>query len=136
MKSIKWESHYTGIDTAQIKRLYLQRDSKTKRLTFARLSIGKRMIGIFLGRQNYAGGIVKGGFQLFTNGFHFGIGRGPIGYLKSYKNFTVKYSGSMVDPYHTVSIILFKQMVIGMKSPKWLVKYKEKKASEEMWKWG
>lgn len=115
----KWEAHYTGIETAE-KRigklvLYVQRDRKTKRLEFARLSAFRRMLGIHIGSQNYGRLEASGGFQLFTTQFHFGVAskrsRG-----KSLKRV---YSGSMVEPYAAVTFLVGR-VVFGARLPKWI----------------
>ena len=71
---VVWEPHYTGLDTAQLGPLYLQRDSKTRRIRFARVSFGHRLgfatLGVFLGYTNMIGGR---GFEVFTSDLHFGV---------------------------------------------------------------
>jgi hypothetical protein len=38
--TMKWERHYAGIDVHKGRFWYLQRDSKTKRLSYARVDLG------------------------------------------------------------------------------------------------
>ena len=99
MKKQDWKGHYTGSDTKEIEiakhvHIYMQRNTKTKKLTLIRFNIRYFHIGAFIGRQNYGSTIVLGGFQLFTNKTCFGIGRAP-----EYKTKVVNYSGSIAKPY-------------------------------------
>lgn len=82
---MEWEPHYTGIETVSLTsarhlrrtvNLYLQRDAKTKRLTFARLSYvvfdkngdckRSRMLGAFLDRTNFLERLGWGGWELWS----------------------------------------------------------------------
>lgn len=140
MKDTNWMGHYTGIDTREIEflgrlfDLYLQRDTKTKKLSFARFSINIQRIkffhhiGIFIGHQNHCNYNVSGGVQLFTNLFHIGIGK-PVG--SNPKWLRVEYSGSMVDPHCHVSFIFFGRLNFGCDTPKRFQKMKRRQAEKE-----
>lgn len=138
----KWEGHYTGIDVLDLQHWkvihpYFQRDLKTKQMQFVRICFSapwKRhwlTLGLFIGRQNYARSYVKGGFQIFTDHFTFGIGS-PKNWPSYRKPLIIDYSGSMVDPYYHVSFILFNRFVFGFDTPKW---FKNWKHEQDMKRW-
>ena len=128
----KFKTHYTGIEIAHINfpkgDLYMQRDLRTKKPKFARLSIGKKMIGIFIGKCNYLRGY---GIELFTNKLHFGFARNKFGwdYDTKYGLMEVQYSGSMNEPYTSVTVRLG-IIYYGQRTPEWLKKLKEKERDE------
>ena len=125
----EWKHHYTGIDLCE-KRwgkldLYLQRDSHDKRLRFARLSIPRHMVGVFIGRGNYVKGV--GGWELFTSNHHIGWSK-PI--LRE-QFCRVEYSGSNMDPYNSFTVRLG-GFGCGARSPKWLIARKRRQWEKEM----
>jgi hypothetical protein len=136
MMKTQWEGHYTGIETMDIELfgrlfdLYLQRNTKSKELEFARVSLVIhrirvfKHIGIFIGRQNYGKMLVNGGFQLFTNSFHLGFGK-PNKYGQPAR-IKIEYSGSMVKPYEHISIALFGRINFGFDCPEWLKRMKRR----------
>lgn len=82
---MKWETHYIGGDSVSLTsatrlrrkfNLYLQRDTKTRRLTFVRLSYvvfdkaggckHSRMLGAFLDRTNYLERLGYGGWETWS----------------------------------------------------------------------
>lgn len=76
----KWEPHYSGIDVASSQtrwtEVYLQRDSRSKRLRYARVGIGRWWMCLFIGRLNFlALGEAAGGFELSTRALSIGISR-------------------------------------------------------------
>lgn len=123
---ITWTRHYTGLEYAEKKLgpfdLYLSRTS-CKRM--ARLSAGRRMIGIFLGELNYAREWGRG-FELFTNNWHVGVitHRGPSRYRSHQR---VRWSGSIAEPYSSLTLRLGR-LFVGRRSPGWLKRLKERRA--------
>jgi hypothetical protein len=119
--NMEWKFHYTGIDIAEGHlgrvNLYLQRDSKDKRVRFARLSIPYHMVGVFIGRGNYVKG--SGGWELFTRNHH-------IGWSKDWTKrfYRVDWSGSRNEPWCSFTIRLGR-FGIGGRTPKWLKRRKE-----------
>lgn len=120
---MNWQGHYTGIETADTNygrfNLYMQRDSATRRMCFVRLSAFRRMIGVFIGRGNYVKG--TGGFEVFTNRWHVGWTKRTLTWGKD----KVMWSGSLADPYHTVTLRVGR-FGIGRNTPAWLKRRKEK----------
>ena len=125
----KWVGHYTGIDVLDLQHWkvlhpYFQRDRETKKLQFARVCFSLpwarhwATVWIFIGRQNYASNYVTGGYQIFTNLFHFGIGHKRRSILPR-EAFKIDYSGSRVDPYYHISYIFFNCITFGFDTPKW-----------------
>lgn len=128
----KWTPHYTGIETAEQElnvrvRLYRQRDRKTGKLRFIRLSSGRRMIGSHLGRTNYGSRLFSGGFELFTNSFSLMYGKRRPGGKES-RFFARQTSGSQVEPY-TATILAFGRIGIRFDTPEWLKRRYEKAAA-------
>jgi len=119
---MNWTHHYTGHDYAELRHgrlsLYLNRDSKSKRLTFVRLSLRHRMIGIFLGRTNYVQGF--GGFELFTSKMHVGWAR------RSFRSPLIRWSGSGVRPYSAATLHVG-GFGIGAEMPRWAQNWKSKR---------
>lgn len=130
---MKWKSNYTGIDVCEMGdrfQLYLQRNSGSKKLIFARVSVKRLMLGIHIGRQNYGSCFVRGGFQLFTNSFAFGIGRSYKS--KKQKLVTVIHSGSRIRPFANTVMILVNHIVIAWNTPRFMQVRLEKKREEEL----
>lgn len=112
MKKFIWEGHYTGIDCSENKigkyaDLYLQRDSKSKLLTFARLSFFRKMVGFKIKHYNPS-------IEFFTNDFHLGFNKRT----SMTKTLNINYSGSGVDPFYRISFLLFDIFSIGFTCPK------------------
>jgi len=126
---VNWERHYTGIETADTNygrfNLYMQRDTKARRVCFVRLSAFRRMIGVFIGRGNYVKG--TGGFEVFTNRWHVGWTKPTL----TWGNHRVMWSGSLANPYHTVTLRLGR-FGIGRTTPAWL-KLRKEKIENEKW---
>lgn len=117
---MKWERHYTGIEIAQRGQLYLQRDTKSKKLQFMRY----RWTGLFIGHTNFLGHY--SGFEFFTRRYH-------VGYAQERKwlSWGVKWSGSRVEPY-THWTLLLGRIGFGGRTPKWVQRLKHKRA-EKQW---
>jgi hypothetical protein len=120
---MNWQRHYTGIEIAEVERrrvnLYMQRDERTRRMTFARISWPKyHMVGIFIGRGNCIKGI--GGFEVFNR-------RWAIGWVReSWSNKPmVQWGGSTVDPYRRVTIRLGR-FGISRDAPMWVQRWKRR----------
>ena len=101
-----WQPHYTGIETREFRlgrvSLYLRRNKGGRAIQFARLNFGRRHFGAFLGETNYGHHFVgtrRGGFELWTDGFHLGFLPKKVGPMRK----TPNYSGSQKDPWHSVT---------------------------------
>ena len=95
---MRWESHYTGIETKQIGKtgfnLYLSRTKGRKIPDHIRLSIGKQSFGLFTRILNYGKDYGTSGYkgiEFHTNYFSFGVSYKPT--------WNVRCSGSLVEPY-------------------------------------
>lgn len=125
----KWTPHYTGIETAEQElkvriTLYRQRDRKTGKLRYIRLSSGRRMIGAHIGRTNYGSRLFAGGFELFTSGFSLMYGQ-----RKPRRRFFARITtGSQVEPY-TATVLAFGRIGIRFETPEWLKRRYEKAAA-------
>lgn len=122
-----WEHHYTGIDVKQSKHLYLQRDSTTKKVTFARFNLKKFYAGAFIGRLNNAKYSGRG-IELFTRKMHVAL------IIKDkVPTRTLHWSGSIKSPYNSFTVFIWR-FAFGMTTPKWLEQkvrhYKEKQFDE------
>ena len=118
----KWEKS-SGCEVGQVCNglLYVQRAQATKVVSFVRLSWGKNwrigtryvhtgfMLGLFKGRTNHMN---TPGYEVFGTNWH-------VAWLKKPVRGTVKYSGSSVKPYTTVSFAWWRCMV-GCSVPKWV----------------
>lgn len=120
---MQWTHHYTGIDYAEARwrgvALYLSRDSDTKRVHLARLSIPRRMLGLFRGRTNHVKG--SGGWEVFTNRHHLGWAKEPRA-----KFFRVHWSGSIAKPWEAVTLRIGR-FGIGGRTPLWLKRRQERR---------
>jgi len=120
---MNWVHHYTGHDYAEAHRgpfnIYLNRDSKSQRLTFVRVCAFRRMLGLFIGTGNYVKGI--GGWELFTNKYHLGWSK-PWGRSRVW----VEWSGSSAQPFYTFTVRVG-SFGWGRRSPKWLERWKSRR---------
>ena len=120
-----WQKHYTGISVAEVGPLYMQRDTRTGTLQFARLSaavrVGPRgawayyMLGVHLGTTNHLNH--RAGCEVFTSKGHAGFTYAP-------QPCALHYSGSACEPFTRVTLTLGR-LFVGMNSPRWLVKCKQ-----------
>ena len=91
MNAARWEWNYTGIETWHASalgfELYAQRDGRSKRIRFLRLSNGWRYrrwiapsfgLGLFLGHVNYGGVFGYGGFEGFARCGALNLGLGFV----------------------------------------------------------
>lgn len=118
---MKWERHYTGLETASKGWLYLQRENG--KLSFGRLSGRWGMLGIFLGRGNRVKGI--GGWEIFTSKYHIGWSK-----ASGYRFRRVEWSGSIKEPWDTFTWRLG-SFGIGRTTPKWVVRRMERRTYEQ-----
>ncbi len=130
-----WDKHYTGIETRRIDLglgcdLYQSRNTKGRWQGLIRLTIKRRMLGLFYGQTNH---ITSRGFEVYDNKYHFGVAL-PFVFTcgRKVKRPLVHctWSGSMVDPYHafTLRVGIF---MFGKSSPKWLIRWKDNKEAKK-----
>lgn len=124
MAVIKWTRHYTGLEFAEKSfgplDLYLSRE-RTRFM--ARLTLWRRMLGIFTGNINY-GSDWGHGIEVFTNKWHLGF----ISKRHSWAGRKrVRWSGSIAEPYHAVTVRIGR-FFLGRRTPGWLLRIKERRA--------
>lgn len=123
-KTMKWTHHYTGIDTAEASKwgftFYMTRDSKTRSITFLRLSFpklflfGRHMLGVFIGPLNYAS-LWGQGFEVFSNKWRWGW----LTQRNTFQRNKINWSGSSAMPNASIHIRLGR-FFIGREAPRWL----------------
>lgn len=123
--TMNWKPHYTGIEIAEAGPLYMQRDAKSKRLQFVRVSGYHWMLGAFIGRTNHCGGVR--GCEVFTSGIHAGWITHDAKYVTRR---AVIWSGSSVDPHSAYSIRIGR-FFIGSTTDKWLKRIVARRAQRK-----
>lgn len=129
---MNWKRHYTGHDYVEFSfgsrvNLFLKRNSRTARGTFARLSFKIwrrwRMLGVFIGPTNYLQRVnLWNGVEFFTTRFGLGYGRPlPFGRCRLGQ---IAWSGSMVQPYYAM-VLRFWRFAFYFDTPKWLQRWKD-----------
>lgn len=119
---MKWEPHYTGIDTSSNDacgvNLYMNRNSVTRRIEFVRVSNAwsyrawlrpSFMLGAFIYRTNHNG--ARPGFELFTGSVWCGWCDDPTR--------AVRWSGSIVKPYASITFSIGRAF-LGCRTPEFV----------------